>query len=232
MSEPRETRPTGPPAAADAGVLELLRNPATSAGVLHGVGRDPEKTSSYEVKKGLVLHPRTPLVVSRTLLGHLFWMDVCQVCNQPAAHPVVRRQAERMLARRVVDLGVGERKALARRAPRGVVSALLKDEDEDVLVALLGNERLLEQEAAAIAEREELSPAMLDRLAGHIRWSRSRDVRVAVTRNPRTPISTALRLLAAAAPGDLRGLSEDVKVRRIVRVGARRLLEQGRNGRS
>jgi hypothetical protein len=62
----------------------------------------------------------------------------------------------------------------------------------------------------------------------HPDWSVRRAVRVALLRNPRTPVADALHLLAGLAPPDLERMVRDEEVPRIVQIGAGRRLAAGR----
>lgn len=202
----------------------VLRNHRLVATQLERIGRNPAWTRHQQIKKALVVHPRTPLSLSGHLLPHLFWNDLSDAAARPTTHPVIRRRAERLLVRRTADLGAGERINLARRATRGVIAAFLKDEDPRVLAALLDNPRLTENEAVLLASDETTPVESLAGLADHPGWSRRRDVRLALLANARTPVSAALGLLRGASTQDLQQLLENDKVPKIVRIGAARRL--------
>jgi hypothetical protein len=205
----------------------LLRNRQAPPRLLLAIGRDPRWTRSYEIKKHLVQHPRLPLSAARNLLPHLFWKDLAELSADPRLHPVARRQAERLISTRLEELSLGERVALARRASRGLIGPLIDTREGPVLRGLLGNTRLVEMEAVRMASCACRSADLFRYLAGHPKWSLRRSVRLALLRNPRTPVAVALRLVEKLSPRDLRELAKDVKVPRIVRVGADRRLGRG-----
>ena len=122
------------------------------------------------------------------------------------------------------ELSLGERVALARRASRGLIGPLIGTHEGPVLRGLLGNVRLVEMEAVRVASCACKQPDLFRHMAGHPKWGMRRSVRLALLRNPRTPVPAALRLVEKLSPRDLRELVKDVKVPRIVRVGADRRL--------
>ena len=205
-------------------MLLLLRNRHAPQQLLSRIGRDRRWTASHELKKHLVRHPRTPLVLARSLLPHLFWKELAEISSDLRVHPVVRRQAEALLTVRIEQLSLGERIALSRRASRGLIGCLIEAGDDRVLRGLLGNPRLVEGDAVRIAASPCSAPEFFRHLAGHPTWGSRRAVRMALLRNSRTPVQVALRLVDRMPVGDLRGLVKDVKVPRIVRVGADRRL--------
>jgi hypothetical protein len=203
----------------------LLRNRNATGSLLGRIGRDRSWTRYYEVKKGLVLHPRTPFHVSRSLVGHLYWRDLAETAEQMVLNPALRRKAEEVLKVRVDEMSLGEQIALARRASRGLVASLKESAEDRVLRALLDNARLVERDAVEIASGEHSPPDTLERLAEHPTWGERYSVRLALIRNAATPVRVALRLAGKLPSQDLRRLSGDPEVPKIVRVGVERKLQ-------
>jgi hypothetical protein len=179
----------------------------------------------YEAKKALARHPRTPLTLARSLLPQFYWKDLADVAEDPRMPPSVRRQAEEILSHRLDEMTQGERISLARRASRGVISALRDSADARVLQALLGNVRLLEHDAVRIASSACAPREALSGLADHPAWGERYAVRLSLIRNPRTPVAAALRLIGRLPRQDLLRLARDGQVPKIVRVGADRRLD-------
>jgi hypothetical protein len=214
----------GNPRLSEKEMLLLLRNHHASPKLLTWIGRDHRWTRSYEVKKHLVRHPRVPVALARAVLPHLFWKDLAEVAGNPRVHPAARRQAEEMLKVRIEELTLGERVALARRAPRGLIGCLIETREAPVLRGLLGNNRLVELEAVRVAAAPCASAELFQHVADHPRWGIRRAVRLALLGNPRTPVPVALQLVEKLSQRDLRQLVKDAKVPKIVRVGADRRL--------
>jgi hypothetical protein len=212
------------PALADGEMVLLLRNRRASPDVLLLIWRDPRWSRSHEVKKLLAMHPRLPLATARSLLPHLFWKQLAEVAGSPRVNPVVGKQAERLLQRKIEELSTGEITTLARTASRGVIAALLDSTDDSVLRALLENGKLRESEAEVIASSSEASPLLLSHLSAHHRWGAVRAVQLALLANPGMPVAAALRLIEKLAKRDLQRLASDDKVPRIVSVAADRRL--------
>ncbi len=180
-----------------------------------------------EVRRLLVQHPQAPLSLARSLLAYLFWKELMEVSVNLRVNPLLRRQAERLLLVRMEELTVGEKIALARRAPRGVLGPLIRSDDTRVLRSVLGNPSLVEQDAVTIAGAPRASGEVLAYLSSHPKWGVRRPVRQALLRNPRTPVAVALKLVAALPQRELRQLIRVADVPKIVRVGAERRLDSG-----
>ena len=144
----------------------------------------------------------------------------------------MRRLADRSLVQRCEGMGLGERTALARRAGRGVIDALCKSDETPVLRVLLTHPRLIESDAVKIAASAVAPPDLLSHLAQHPRWGTRRDVRLALVSNDRTPIRVALRIVRRLASPDLRGLSRQPRLPRIVRMAVLRRLQRRETSRA
>jgi hypothetical protein len=211
-------------------MLLLLRNHAATADLLGRIAADREWTAYHEVRRGLTLHARTPLSSARNLLPHLYWKDWVDVAADPAANPVVRRQAERMLLARLDDLSLGERIALARRATRGLVRAL-NETHARVVDALLGNPRLIELDVVTLVGSASAGREVLLRVAEHPVWGRRRAVRLELLKRSELPLQTALGTARQLVRRDLRALIRDDRVPLLVRVDIERRLRRASGGR-
>jgi hypothetical protein len=211
-------------------VVELLRNRAATSALLVRIGGARAWTRSYDVKKGLVRHLRTPATLARTFLPHLYWKDLADIAEDPKSPALLRHRAEEVLARRIEEMSLGEKVALARRARRGVIEALRTSKEPSVLKALLSNPRLVERDAVTLASDDHSPREVLSHLAAHPAWGGRYQVRISLVGNPGTPIPSALKLLEALPARDLERIAQDEAVPKIVRVRAERRLHGVRGG--
>jgi len=202
----------------------LLRNRQAPPELLGRIGRDPRWLRHYQVKRGLVVHPRTPINLARGLVQHLRWKELAEACDSATVHPTVRSKAEDLLTVRLAKLTIGERIALARRATRKVIDALIDLPDGRVLKSLLGNRRLVEADVTKIASDTQVPGDLLAFIGAHVRWANERAVILALLHNPLTPIPAALSMIRRLDKRDIRGLASDDSVPTIVRIGADREL--------
>jgi hypothetical protein len=216
----------GNPALGTAEMLLLLRNRGARARLLQSIGRDLKWMRSYRIKRALALHPRTPLALARDLVRHLFWKELVEVSVAPHVHPAARRLADKYLGDQLDSMALGERIALARRAGRGVIGLLCHSGEARMLRALLANPHLNEADAVLVASSTEAPRDLLTHVGEHPKWGRRRAVCLALGRNERTPIPTALRAVSRLGSRDLLELSREPDVPEIVRVGAHRRLSR------
>lgn len=123
-----------------------------------------------------------------------------------------------------LPLPLGYRRAAARTRDRMVIDRLLHDRNPAVIALLLENPRLVERDVVKIAAMRPTWPEVLTVLARHGRWASSYRVRKALTCNPYTPRSVALRLLPGLLLQDLRAVLGTLDLDPAVAAEVRRLV--------
>ena len=158
------------------------------------------------------------------LVGTLPWFGLLQLAQDPKTPPLVRRVAERRLLLKLPKLTLGERIGLARRAHRTLYGPLVAAGDPKVVMALLENPRLTETDVVVMLNASQPPPVMFSAVLRSARWAPRRGVRLAMARNPSTPLPLALSAVAELGPGELKGLARDPGVPEGVRNGVLGLL--------
>jgi hypothetical protein len=121
------------------------------------------------------------------------------------------------------QLPVPARLKLTRGAPRSLRSILLRDTNAQVAVSVILNNSLSEQEVEQTAANRSVVEEVLETISKKRDWVNKYTVTKALVWNPRTPLPTALRLVAKLAVRDLRELGRDRNVPDAVRATALRL---------
>jgi hypothetical protein len=205
-------------------VRHALRNPYCTAEAIEAVAAEQRLLSFYEVRRDLALHPRTPATLAARFVPTLWWRDLMALALDTRLRPALRRTAEIHLGTRLPELAVGEKVALARRASPGIISQLRLDPSPRVIAALLDNPRLTEGMLAPVLHSASTSPAILELIANDRRWGVRYPLRLALVRNPATPLKISWRLLEALRKADLRPVATDPRIPEPVRRRARVLL--------
>ena len=205
-------------------LLLAIENQGATPEILSRIGRTPAWMRSRDAKRALVSHPKTPAVLSRRFLPHLFWRELVDVAGSLRVPPVIRREAEKLVRLRMSEITLGERVTLARIASRGLIAGLRSEDDPAVLKALAGNPRVTEADVLEILARPGVPPEFLGWLADQSAWAQRGAPRGMLTRHPRTPTASALRLVGKLAERQLEDLASDEAAPRLVRVAALRRL--------
>ena len=124
-----------------------------------------------------------------------------------------------------VEKTLGERKELARKTrDRDLIDRLLFDRNPEVVRQLLGNPRVVERDAVKIAAMRPTTPAVLEEVLRHPKWSRRYAVQKALALNPYLPANNAISLLRLLVASDLRQAEASTELARSIRDAARDIL--------
>jgi hypothetical protein len=205
-------------------VRHALRNPYCTAEAIERLAGEARLLSFYEVRRDLALHPRTPETLAARFVPTLYWRDLMALSLDNRLRPALRRAAELQLAAHLPGMATGEKISLARRASPGVIAQLRNDPSPRVIAALLDNPRLTEGALAPVLQGTRTPPAVLELIAGDRRWGVRYALRLALARNPATPLNTAWRLLESLRKADLRPIAADPRLAEPLRRRARVLL--------
>jgi len=210
----------------EAHVLAVLRKRNLPSAVIEAVSRHERWNGRYPVKAAVVNHPKTPKTLALRLMSLLFWKELLRASTNFRLSMPVRIAAEGHLVARLSKMELGEKISLARSAPPRVVTQLLAEAQPPVIDALLMNPRLREAEVIGLAERTDVSSEVLRVLGRSERWSSRYPTKLALVKNPRTPIHTALTLLGSLPRREIEKLVYSDSLPRVVLVRARQLLER------
>jgi hypothetical protein len=208
----------------EAHLLRLLRKRELPSSVIEAVARHERWDGRHRIRAAIVLHSKTPRTLSLRLLSLLLWRDQLRVATDLRLQMPLRAAAESRLRERLPELELGEKVSLARTAPAGLLSILAGDENHRVVTAVLSNPRLVEAEVVAVLRREKTPAEVLRVLAASERWISRPAIRDAVLSHRRTPVHSALKVLAAMHAPEIRRLLAEKSLPPVVRFGAKRIL--------
>jgi len=212
------------PELSPAAVRQALRNPYVTAEVVGELAAQERLLAFYEVRRDLARCRVAPEMLSLRLVGGLYWADLMAIGLDTRLHPRLRRAADQHLLARLPGLSVGEKVSLARRAAPAILAQLRHDPTPRVIAALLDNPRLTEGSLSPLVHGEATPAPVLELIAGDRRWGVRYPLRLALARNPATPLGAALRLLPALHKPDLRAVAGDPRLPEPLRRRARLLL--------
>jgi hypothetical protein len=207
-----------------AGVRQALRNPYLDAAVVAELAGQERLLAYYEVRRDLERCRSTPQALALRFVTGLYWADLMAIGLDTRLHPLLRRAADQYLLARLPGLAIGEKVSLARRASPAILAQLRHDPTPRVIAALLDNPRLTEGDLAPVVHRERTPPPVLELIAADRRWGVRHSLRLALARNPATPLGVALRLLASLTKMDQRAIAGDPRLPDPLRRRARLLL--------
>jgi hypothetical protein len=197
-----------PPAAAQNEdlVLSQLNHRDLPSAVVEQLSQNTAIMKSRKVRLAIAAHPQAPRRIALRVIRELYTFELMQFALTPAAAADLRRLADELLVARVASITLGERISLARRSSEMVAAALLLDKATPVWQAALENPRLTERGVIQALQRSSATPTLVEAVSHHAKWSPRPEIRLALLRNPHTPLARALefaRRLQPALLGDI-----------------------------
>ena len=206
--------------------LRTLRNLKATEQDIQAISRNRELLRKHAVQVAIVNHPQTPRALAQTLIRQLFWQDLLQVSKNFRLAPQLRQMAENMILDLMETMTLGERLTLARIAGRGVILTLRKEQNPRVIEALLLNPQVVEEDLLVITNSAETPPHVLSLVGRSPKWRVRYQVRLALIRNPNTPVFLTRGLLPDLLLRDLAGIVRIKTIPGPVRREAERLLQE------
>lgn len=177
--------------------------------VFTSIARDNRWSESYPIRKALAANPKTPLLVSLSLVRHLRIFDLAEMARSPLIPIAFRHKVESIIVERIPTMALGLKKSLAKMAAGSVLLKLLQDHDPEIIALCLNNPRLVESHLYKIISRRDTIANTVVMIAEHPNWSLRSAVRFALIRNEHMPLSLSERFLQSIKLSDLRDLYID-----------------------
>ena len=184
--------------------LALLKSGEVSTEQIEQIIKIPSAMKSRKVRLALAAHSRVPRRLALRIIRGLYTFDLAQFTRLPAAAADLKHVADELLISRLTSVTLGERISLARRASASVAAALLLDKDSRVWQSALENPRLTEAAIVKALHKNGATTAFVEALCRHGRWSLRHEIRIALLRNPHTPLARAIEFARRLPPPLLR----------------------------
>jgi hypothetical protein len=208
--------------------LSILKHRDLPADEIDRIAKDSGAIKSRKVRLALAAHPRAPRRIALRLIRELYTFDLMQFSLLPAAAADLKRAASELLITRLASVTLGERLALARRSSAIVAAALLLDKEPRVWQTALENPRVTE--AAVVKAVNSLSPTpqFIEAVCRHAKWSLRPEIRIALLRNPHTPLARALEFARRLPPAHLRDILHSSRLPEKIKSYLRKDAQSGR----
>ena len=184
--------------------LAQLKDGDLTTGAAEEISQNAALMKSRKVHMAVATHPRTPRRIALRLIRELYTFELMKFALTPTVAADLKRVADELLLARLAGITLGERISLARRSSERVAGALLLDKETPVWQAALENARLTEAVLVRALQRTGGSPAFVEVVCHHAKWSVRPEVQIALLRNPHTPLAAAIKFARRLTPHKLR----------------------------
>lgn len=186
-------------------ILTLLKRRKLES-VITAIYAGKRLSDAHPVKFALVAHPDTPPHIAQTLLPLLYIFDLLKLCLIPGVSADIHLAAERKIVQQIPTQPLGNKLTLARRGTSAILDALLREGLQNVVEACLDNPNLKEGSLYQFLASSRATAEAVSMVAKNNRWKNRPNIRLAILKNPRTPLiwfTTFLPGLPAATLRDL-----------------------------
>ena len=128
----------------------------------------------------------------------------------------------------LLTMGVTEKVKLALRGNKEARMLLARDGSKTIRRYVLQNPRVTEEEIVAFARDRQTDEEMLRAIMNRREWMKAYQVRLALVRNPRTPLANAIRIMGTLLQRDVERIAKSRDVPQAVVAQARRTLLESR----
>ncbi len=161
---------------------------------------------AYQVKFALVAHPDTPPHIAQALLPLLYIFDLLKLCLIPGVTADIRLAAERKIVQQIPTQPLGNKLTLARRGTAAILDALLREGLQTTVEVCLDNPHLKEGSLYQFLASSHATAENVSIVARNSRWKNRPNIRLAILKNPRTPLIWFTTFLPSLPPATLREL--------------------------
>lgn len=136
------------------------------------------------------------------------------------------REITEGLYQKVQKMTVAEKIKLATLGNKEIRSVLIRDTNRVVQVAVIKNPRITEQEIERIASSKTVDDEVLRLIAESREWLKNYNIKLALVKNPKTPLRTSLKFITHLREKDLKDIMNNKNIPNALKMAARRLYEE------
>lgn len=129
------------------------------------------------------------------------------------------------LTQRVMKMSVSEKIKLATLGNKEARTILLRDTNKLVATAVMRSPRMTDNEVLGVAQNRAVMDDVLRIVYNNREWTKQYVIKMALVKNPKTPLSITMRFLNTLRESDVKGLSRDKNVSSTVQGAAKKMMD-------
>ncbi|NOK09702.1 hypothetical protein [Corallococcus exercitus] len=130
------------------------------------------------------------------------------------------------LAQRIMKMSIAEKIKLGTLGNKEARSALIRDTNKLVCVAVIRSPRITDGEVLACAANRAINEDVLRVIYNNREWTKMQKVKLALVKNPKVPLTVTMKFLNTLRDAELKDLSRDKNVPAAVQSFAKKLHEK------
>jgi hypothetical protein len=205
----------------DADLEKLTQNPDISRPVVLGATEILAQRQDAEAPQTRAT-PRP----SERVAGAPTKEGATQPISKLAESQPVTEQERASLFLQIQRMTMAEKIKLAMIGNKEVRGILIRDPTKATQVAVINNPRITDSEIERIASSKTVEDEVIRLILNNREWLKSYAVKLALVKNPKTPVKAALRLVPHLRSKDLKEVARSKGISNVVVVGAKKILHQ------
>ena len=125
-----------------------------------------------------------------------------------------------------MKMNIAEKIRLATRGNKEARGLLLRDSNKLVAVAVIRSPRITDGEVMMCASNRAVNDDVLRVIYNNRDWTKDYRIKLALVKNPKTPMALAFRFLSTLRDSDVKDLGRDRNVPSGVAMQARKMIEK------
>jgi hypothetical protein len=213
-------------------IRELCLNPLASPALLDSV-------CDFAVRSGVDL-PDVPQMTAAQVRIYGPEAAKAKVAQGPSAEEVLQEFAELSdetaspmeegkrltVNQRVMKMSISEKIKLATRGNKEARGLLLRDSNKLVAVAAIRSPRITDGEVLMCAANKAVNDDVLRAIYNNREWTKDYRIKLALVKNPKTPMALSMRFLSTLRDADVKELARDRNVPSGIAQMARKSVEK------
>ncbi|AKQ65842.1 hypothetical protein A176_002754 [Myxococcus hansupus] len=130
------------------------------------------------------------------------------------------------LAQRIMRMSIAEKIKLATLGNKEARTALIRETNKLVAVAVIRSPRITDGEVLACAANRAMMDDVLRVIYSNREWTKNHKVKIALVKNPKVPLTVTMKFLNSFRDAELKDLSRDKNVPAAVQSFAKKLHEK------
>lgn len=130
------------------------------------------------------------------------------------------------LSQQIMKMNIAEKIRLATRGNKEARGLLLRDSNKLVAVAVIRSPRITDGEVMMCASNRAVNDDVLRVIYNNRDWTKDYRIKLALVKNPKTPMALAFRFLSTLRDSDVKDLGRDRNVPSGVAMQARKMIEK------
>ena len=151
--------------------------------------------------------------------------------TEPADAEAVGEDDRDTAVQKLAKMSFSQRLKAAIKGTREMRAILIRDANKMIAASVLSSPKLSDNEIESFARMTSVSDDVLRIIGSNRSWTKNYTIVLALTRNPKTPLTMSMNMMARLNDRDLSTLSVDRNVPEALRIAARKKVVASASGR-